>query len=373
VSVRTLTQETLCCINTGIMPFVTAHRHGALPALVAELKAHAAWLAAQEARHTASQQVQLAAATGTGSGVTPPPTPSAKSKSRAAAGSSAAEAASSAQQSFCAPAPAVDAAGLPRRLPSLFDELLFAQPQRVPNTAAEGVDAGAGAGAGAGVGASGDITASALPTATATTAAFSSSAATAAAGAGAGAPVPPQGSQLPARAVLRSWRATLQWWLEYYSTRERDRRLIRLSSGYSYEEYRAVARALLGLHPDLPATRPRQFLSGANSVGGATLAAQHPLFPSAAQPLPHRTAATLAAHLDAEARYHEALLLAWLHDVPGAAEAAAAAAGAVLPPGAGAAANSGAAGAASSLGLPAAAGSTASGAASEYWRLCRLS
>jgi hypothetical protein len=359
VSVRTLTQETLCCINTGIMPFVMAHRHGALPALVAELKAHAAWLAAQEARYTASQQSQRAAATA-------PPTPSARGKLPAAAGSSASEAAGSMHRGASCSVPAVDAAGLPRRLPSLSDALLFAQPQRTTTTGAEGAGAGAGAGD--------DAAATTLPTSAVTMAAFPSSAAAAGVGAGAGAPTPPQGSQLPARAILRNWRATLQWWLEYYSTRERDRRLIRLSSGYSYEEYRAVARALLGLHPDLPATRPRQFLSGANSVSGATLAAQHPLFPSAAQPLPPRTAAALSAQLDAEAQYHEALLQAWLHDVPGAAEAAAGAASTALSTAAGAAVNANGR-ATESLSRPTsepAAAITTWEAASEYWRLCRL-
>jgi Protein of unknown function (DUF3689) len=44
ITIKTLTQETLCVLNTCLLPFIAAHRHGCLPAFIEKIKEHAAWV-----------------------------------------------------------------------------------------------------------------------------------------------------------------------------------------------------------------------------------------------------------------------------------------------------------------------------------------
>ena len=101
--------------------------------------------------------------------------------------------------------------------------------------------------------------------------------------------------------VLPRFRAVLVWWLEYYSLRERDRRSFATSFGYSYEEWRVVVRALLGLPVGTPPTTSLYPPAAANT---ATLYGD----PVA---LPRHSAAALAAATAAAAATDAALLAAW--------------------------------------------------------------
>jgi hypothetical protein len=176
VTLANLTQENLCCLNAALLLLVAAHRHGALPALLAQLVAYDAAVRAHKAA--------LLAGGGESEGAQLPPAP--------------------------------------LRLPSLRDEL-----------------------AQAGSGGSGSATALRLQL---SSPADSSRAAGTSPGTAAAASDP------AASPLFAGFARLLAWWLEYYSLRDRDRRQTRSVAQYAYEEWRAVARALLGLDPGAPAT-----------------------------------------------------------------------------------------------------------------------
>jgi hypothetical protein len=183
VTLNTLTQENLCCINSGLCNFVIAHRHGALPAFVHELReydrAFRVWVK-QCRERAADLDVSLMGSSAVG---TPPPVV----------------------------------------LPSLQDGLSGGAAQ-VPSLSAPSRSPGA-------------------------------ERCTADSG------------------VFDSFGKLLLYWVEYYSVRERDRRSLRISYGYGYDEWRVVVRGLLGLDPLKPSTEP---IIDADCIGA------HALYPTLA-------------------------------------------------------------------------------------------